>query len=226
MRTVIYAFKTNNNNYSEIFSEGICFFDRNFSLDKSLVRITSENNDEFLLRLKKDEVAYFITIPERYMEVKECEDSLYPPFPILFERIADDPKNRIADFFPVIIPCLISGMYDSSLDYVENPDYSYSYNPCGLKYSKEQLTTVRDRMDAKMYDSLSERNKKDSVDLYKEESKDFDSSSWKPVMKAHKVESIKMPFAKKGNLPDVVFSEGNNKSKKLKSNKKNKKYKE
>ena len=206
MRTVIYAFKTNNNNYSEIFSEGICFFDRNFSLDKSLVRITSENNDEFLLRLKKDEVAYFITIPERYMEVKECEDSLYPPFPILFERIADDPNL--------------------SLDYVENPDYSYSYNPCGLKYSKEQLTTVRDRMDAKMYDSLSERNKKDSVDLYKEESKDFDSSSWKPVMKAHKVESTKMPFAKKGNLPDVVFSEGNNKSKKLKSNKKNKKYKE
>ncbi len=45
-------------------------------------------------------------------------------------------------------------------------------------------------------------------------------------MKDHKVESTKMPFAKKGNLPDVVFSEGNNKSKKLKSNKKNKKNKE
>ena len=42
---------------------------------------------------------------------------------------------------------------------------------------------------------------------------------WKPLMKQHKIESVTPPFAKKGNLLSIKFTEKKEKTKKLEQGK-------
>ena len=232
MRTVIYAYKTKNNNYEEVFENGICFFNTALDLNKSFVRITDGNNDDFLLGLKNGEVAYFITIPEKYLEVKESDDKRILPYPILFERAMTDPEEGVMDIFPVVVPCLISGMYDSKLDYIENPDYRINFDPRGLKFTKEQLSSIKCYMPKEVRETLVNRNNRDSLELFQEELseepktvKDKEGNTriidwiWKPLMKQHKIESVTPPFAKKGNLLSIKFTDKKEKTKKLKQGK-------
>lgn len=215
MSKVTYVYKTKSKEYKEIFENGIVFFDTKFSLTGSFDKV--EDVKEYLKEMDSDYMAFVIEIPESFMKTKSVDGKRIPPYPILFER--EMIHDGEIDFYPVVVPSLIAFAYNPKTDPIVNPNYSVKYNPSGLKYSEEQLLDIR-RKNKTPVTPFDDRNRKDPVELYREESKKS-NTLWNSLL-GHYGNPDTEPFASKGDLPRVQFEKV--KTKKL-NNKKSKKGK-
>ena len=215
MSEITYVYKTNNTNYEEIFEDGICFFNGEFEFNSSFDRVYDLY--DYLNKLEDDEAAYIIKIPEKYLESQLTGSRRILPYPVLFEREAVNPNGKECDVYPVLIPSLIQMMYSGNIGCIQNENYNVNYNPCGLKFSKEQLENIKKKINSE-YERFTDRNTLgDAKELY---SKDMASGIWNSLMDFHGVKNPVNPFTKKGETGSIKFRQ--KKTKKLKNNNKKK----
>ncbi|MBR4830309.1 MAG: hypothetical protein IKZ96_00890 [Bacilli bacterium] len=214
----IYVYVTTEKDYKKVFNEGICFLNQDFSMDKDFELVSEDDLPLFLQSIKSSETAYVIKVPEEYMQVIVKDNLRIFPYPILFERQMFDQKRRIVDFYPVLVPALISFMYSEKIGIICNPNYSINFNPNGLKYTKGQLDSVKSKAPRYLKD-YEKRNNEDSVTLY---CIDKTNQTWGMLKKVYNVDDSINPFPLT-ELPSVTFEPSKEKKKGLNNNKKGKK---
>lgn len=215
---ITFVYKTDNSNYEEVFEDGICFFDETGKINGTFERVY--NLFDYLGNVDDNDSIYIIEIPDEYLEVSRVSNKQIPPYPILFEREMFNPNNKTLDVYPVLVPCLISKMFNGNMGCFANENYNVKYNPCGLKFSKEQLDSIKSRMGDKEYSRFSSRNENEECKyLY---SIDCASNFWNQLKLQYNVIDPVEPFAKKGDISKLKFKNSKTKKFKPKKNKKNK----
>lgn len=215
----IYVYTTRDGDYDRIFKEGICFLSSDFSMAKEFHEVADTDElSKYLLSIKSGMNAFIIEIPEEYLTVTHRDFSRIFPYPLLFERQMFDPQSKVVDYYPVLVPSVIKYMYRETLGFIANENYNTGFNPNGLKYTKEQLESIKE-FARRYYSDYVKRNNEDSMDLY---SRDTENNTWNQLKQVYGDDGIVSPFPL-GELPDVTFESSKEKKKKLNNNKGKKK---
>lgn len=145
--------RTGESDYQQFFENGLYVYDKTNNITSTAEKLDSELiNDGRLGDFMKnalretDENVILLKIPKMYFPqpVLHRTGRMDVPIPFLYEKELFDPAYQYQiDIYPVIIPCLIQGVYSKKYGFVANENYNPVFDPSGLKFSKEQLEPVR-----------------------------------------------------------------------------------
>ena len=211
-----FVYKSNNSNYEEIFKNGICFYNSEYSFNSSFYEV--EDIYSYITENINQKAIYFVEIPEEYLKVIKKDSKIILPYPILFEKVDFDDRKNIFDIYPILVPRLIKGVYIKDEGVYLNENYNPKYNPNGIKYTKEQLDQIRISLDNNVYNKFNERN----VNYTCEELYRIDGlNPWDDLIEYYNICTSTQPFV--GNdLPTVSSKPSKTKCKKNNKKKKNK----
>lgn len=148
--------RTEESDYQQFFENGLYVYDKTNNITSTAEKIDPEliNAGELGDYMKKsisgDSAGNYrnvilLKIPSMYFPrpVVHRNDKMDIPIPFLYEKELPTPSNQYhINLYPVVIPCLIQGVYSKEDGFVTNENYSPVFDPSGLKFSKEQLDPI------------------------------------------------------------------------------------
>lgn len=159
--------RTGESDYQQFFENGLYVYDKTNNITSTAEKLDSEliNNGMLGNFMKNalretDENVILLKIPKLYFpQVLHRTGKMDVPIPFLYEKELPNPSDQYQiDIYPVIIPCLIQGVYSKKYGFVTNENYNPVFDPSGLKFSNEQLEPVRNMK----YDDYIRYNKRNN----------------------------------------------------------------
>lgn len=148
--------RTEESDYQQFFENGLYVFDKTNNITSTAEKIDPElinagGLGDYMKNSISDDSAnnyinvILVKIPSMYFPKSTIHRNgkMDVPIPFLYEKELADPSHQYhMGIFPVIIPCLIQGVYSKEDGFVTNENYNPVFDPSGLKFSKEQLEPI------------------------------------------------------------------------------------